>query len=486
MNKKLVALAVGGAFALPLAAQAQTANVTLYGRLNVDFEFVNGKTCQGGVTGGAGSIGIGTTSTTSTQTGANQNGGGTACSNLPTATPVTQVVNPTVNRVSSNSSRFGMRGTESLGGGLNAVFQIESNVQGDTGSQTTSNIATRETFVGLQGSWGRVIMGKFLMPQDDLHGIFGNAPTFLTSVLSTADLWAFGNLNKAQGGFDARTGNNVRYDSPNFAGFTFALQYSTRDDSGNTIAAGIAPSSAGIISSQPNGGDNGDHNSVINHANVVGGNVIYNNGPLQAGASFEVNNKVRNAFTSSTATWTAPNLRDWDWTVAGSYNLGSVMQGVGLQIGLVFEQTKYNVQDPTLTVGSSCRFAVDTGTCSLKRNFWGISATLAVGGGKFYGFYGAAGHGSGSAADGTSVGYLTHGSNTKSQQGEITYTYALSPRTSVYTGWTKLINQCHASYTFNINPYPIAVNTVGGGDCRGDLGTSGQPQAVVFGILHLF
>ena len=42
MNKKLVALAVAGAFALPLAAQAQTANVTLYGRANVDLEFVRG------------------------------------------------------------------------------------------------------------------------------------------------------------------------------------------------------------------------------------------------------------------------------------------------------------------------------------------------------------------------------------------------------------------------------------------------------------
>ena len=42
MNKKLVALAVAGAFALPLAAQAQTANVTLYGRANVDLEFMRG------------------------------------------------------------------------------------------------------------------------------------------------------------------------------------------------------------------------------------------------------------------------------------------------------------------------------------------------------------------------------------------------------------------------------------------------------------
>ncbi len=40
MNNKLVALAVAGACALPLTAQAQTANVTLYGRINVDAEVI--------------------------------------------------------------------------------------------------------------------------------------------------------------------------------------------------------------------------------------------------------------------------------------------------------------------------------------------------------------------------------------------------------------------------------------------------------------
>src|SRR6266478_9421642 len=175
MNKKLVALAVGGAFALPFAAQAQTANVTLYGRLNVDLEFVNGRTCQNGATGGAGA-------------GAQ---GFQACTNLPAPglnTVPNQITNPTVNRLSSNSSRFGMRGTESLGGGLNAVFQVEQNISWDSGNASSSGIASRETFAGLQGSWGKVTMGKFLMPQDDLHPIFGNAPTLTTSILSTADV----------------------------------------------------------------------------------------------------------------------------------------------------------------------------------------------------------------------------------------------------------------------------------------------------------
>src|SRR5271167_2462054 len=82
MNKKLVAVAVAGAFALPLAAQAQTANVTLYGRANLDLEFVRGAQAAS-VTNG-----------------------------IPAGD------NPTVVRVASNTSRFGLRGQESLGGGL--------------------------------------------------------------------------------------------------------------------------------------------------------------------------------------------------------------------------------------------------------------------------------------------------------------------------------------------------------------------------------
>src|SRR4029450_9235909 len=119
MNKKLVAVAVAGVLAAPLAAQAQTANVTLYGRLNIDFELVNGRQADG--------------------------------------------TDPNVSRLSPKPSRLGVRGTESLGGGLNAIFQIESNVSGDTGNSSGSGLASRETFVGLQGSWGTVKMGECLM-----------------------------------------------------------------------------------------------------------------------------------------------------------------------------------------------------------------------------------------------------------------------------------------------------------------------------------
>ena len=99
MKKKLVAVAVAGVLGAPLAAHAQTANVILYGRLNIDFELVKGKQADGS--------------------------------------------NPTVTRLSSNSSRFGLRGTESLGGGLDVIFQIESSINGDTNAGNLGGDFTR-------------------------------------------------------------------------------------------------------------------------------------------------------------------------------------------------------------------------------------------------------------------------------------------------------------------------------------------------------
>ena len=400
MNKKLVAVAVAGVLASPLAAQAQNANVTLYGRLNIDLELVSGKQA-----------------------------------------PSLGSVNPHVWRLSSNSSRLGVRGTEALGGGLNAIFQIEQNVSGDTGHSSSSGFASRETFVGLQGNWGTFKMGKFLMPLDDMHPIFGNVPTYTTSILSTADLWAQGTLSKGAGGFDARLGNSLRYDSPVWNGFNFSGQVSLRDSSG---FADIAPPA----------GDNGEHTAELRHAWVWGGEAVYNNGPLQVGTAYERNVKVR-----------GPDLSDYDWTITGAYNFGVVRPA------LIYERLKY-----------------DTPTGDLKRDFWGVSATAPIGPGVLYAFYGHAGDGNGSAADGERVGGLTKGNDTKSQQWEISYTYPLSKRTQVYAGYVKLDNDRNAAYTFNINAYTFNTTCTGRGDAA-DLacgGANGKPDGWVFGMIHLF
>jgi len=396
MNKKLVAVAVAGLLAAPLAAQAQNANVTLYGRLNLDLENVSGRQADG--------------------------------------------TNPRVWRLSSNSSRLGVRGTESLGGGLNAIFQIEQNVSGDTGNSSSSGFASRETFVGLQGTWGTFKMGKFLMPLDDMHPIFGNVPTFTTSILSTADLWAQGPQSKGTGGFDARLGNSLRYDSPVWSGFNFSAQVALRDSSG---FADIAPPA----------GDNGEHTAELRHAYVWGAAGFYNNGPLQVGLAYERNVKVR-----------GPGLSDSAATITGAYNFGIIRPA------LVYERLDY-----------------DTPTGDLKRDFWGVSATAPIGPGVLYAFYGDASNGKGGAAQGTRVGGLTAGSDTGSQQWEVSYTYPLSKRTSVYAGYVKLNNDRNAAYSFNINGYTINTTCTGaGGPVDQNCGSNGKPQGLVFGMIHLF
>jgi predicted porin len=264
MNKKLVAVAIAGLLAAPLA-QAQTANVTLYGRLNMDFEWVNGKYINPtpGIPAQPASCSVGHNA--GTVNGCN-------------------TVNPTQFRVSSNSSRFGLRGTESLGGGLNAVFQIESNVSPDSG---TGTLAGRDSFLGFQGAFGLVRIGRFHAPYDNIHEIFGDNPTLLTShhgdvgaVGAGLDLEGERRLRRSRQQFGA-------WDSPVWSGFQLQMQY------GNGPASGAEGGSANAA---PNTG-------------VWSGGVFYNNGPLVDRRAFQYNEQARGR-----------NLNDYAWSIAGSYS----------------------------------------------------------------------------------------------------------------------------------------------------------------------
>jgi predicted porin len=380
MNKKLVAVAVASVLAAPLAAQAQTANVTLYGRLNMDVELVNGHP-----------PGVG-----------NQN----------------------ITRVSTNSSRLGVRGTESLGGGLSAIFQIESNVAADGGGST---LATRETFVGLQGSWGTVKLGNFLAPYDDLHPIFGNVPTLTTSILSTATIWGQGQVSKAQGGFDARLGNSIRYDSPTISGFTGAVQMSLGENNTNNWGTPATGQATGA------------------HAYVLSAGAFYTNGPLQLGLGYEMNEKVR-----------GPSLNDYAISVAGAYNFGLFRLGAFYQ-GLKYEQPSGNV----------------------KQNSYGISGTAPVGPGTLYAYWGHGNKGTGSCSGiNCRIGGLTNQGDSGVDQYEISYTYPLSKRTLLYAGYVGINNDSNASYTFNINPY--LQSSTGAGPIGGNL------NGLVLGTVHFF
>lgn len=58
-------------------------------------------------------------------------------------------------------SRIGFKGIEDLGGGLQALFVLESGFGPDTGAMGQGNrLFGRQSFVGLKGGWGQVSLGR--------------------------------------------------------------------------------------------------------------------------------------------------------------------------------------------------------------------------------------------------------------------------------------------------------------------------------------
>ena len=174
----------------------------------------------------------------------------------------------------------------------------------------------------------------------------------------------------------------------------------------------------------------------------IGG--LYSKGPIDLGVAYERNKNVRFAATTDDAL-----------SIAAAYDFGTLAGTVGLRVGAVYERLKY-----------------ETPTGDLKRDFWGISATVPAAGGSIYAFWGRAGNGKGSAVDGTAIGGLTKGAESASEQWELSYSYSLSLRTLLYAGYVKLNNRANASYTFNINDYSTAPGA--------------KPMGIVFGMAHFF
>ncbi|TAG68677.1 MAG: porin [Burkholderiales bacterium] len=179
-----------------VAAQAQTANVTVYGGLRAALEVAK-------YAGPAGSARI------------------TSMENI--------------------SSRWGMRGSESLGGGLNAIFQLESGFGIDNGAAGSLNGATqlfnREAWVGLQGGFGTLRLGYGLTPFDDVLGMahhqgansWENRNNGVGGGAGFAKRDLFTNYASANqcnsSAFDARYGNSISYATPNMSGVVVRTQY---------------------------------------------------------------------------------------------------------------------------------------------------------------------------------------------------------------------------------------------------------------------
>lgn len=164
MKKSVLSLAVFAALATAGAAHAQS-NVQVYGLLDVGVEELNH---------------------------ANTNQGS-----------VTKVISG-----GKNTSRWGFRGTEDLGSGLKAVWNLEGGILMDTGAADGA-MFKRQAYVGLEGGFGRVVIGRSFTTTYDFVILFdplGYAPNYSWATSSNATgpskygmTTAFDNLVKYSG-----------------------------------------------------------------------------------------------------------------------------------------------------------------------------------------------------------------------------------------------------------------------------------------------
>jgi predicted porin len=104
----------------------------------------------------------------------------------------------------TSNPRLGFKGTEDLGGGLKAIFVVETGLS--TGKETATSIGDRGAFVGLEGSFGTVTMGASQL-----------SPSFYAGAITSA-VGADNYGLKKYAMIDSRNDNSVNYTSPTLLG----------------------------------------------------------------------------------------------------------------------------------------------------------------------------------------------------------------------------------------------------------------------------
>jgi predicted porin len=124
-------------------------------------------------------------------------------------------------------NRLGFKGTEDLGGGLSAKFQLESGFNLDNGSlaQGANVLWGRQAFVGLQGGFGSVTMGRQYTP---LYVALERLDPFSAGLTGAATNLMSPGANRTS------TNNALVYSAPTLGGFSADLQYGFGEVPGST------------------------------------------------------------------------------------------------------------------------------------------------------------------------------------------------------------------------------------------------------------
>lgn len=239
MQKKLIALAIAGLVSAPAFAQS---NVTVYGIVDAAVGFGSADDNDfRGVVGGV-----------------------------------------------LSGNRFGLKGSEDLGNGLKAVFTLEQGFNIDDGSPASTKQFHRQSWVGLQGAFGTVGLGRQYAP-----GYFAGYDAALSAIISPQSIFSAGAGLTITPNTPARWDNSVSYTNT-FGGLTARAIYAAR-----TVETAESPA-----------GDD-----------TWGGSLEYANGPLKAGVFYHF---LKQAGSDNQKEWYLGGQYDFGMlTVAGSYQTGS-------------------------------------------------------------------------------------------------------------------------------------------------------------------
>jgi len=247
----------------------------------------------------------------------------------------------------ASGSRWGLRGTEDLGGGLKALFVLESGFStGDGTSGQGGALFGRQAFVGVaKDGIGALTFGRQYSFSTDYIGA-----NYTMGSQTPAGNYAY-HINDLDQLTSSRINNAVKFSSANFAGLTFGAMYGF---SNSTQFAGTPTTTAGTTTTQ---GSSSTYSFGANYAN----------GPFGIGAAYtniRFPNGATPAFSVSIANVNTLGLRDLEtFGVGARYAIAS---------GLVFANWTHTKFEPL------------SGESSKLNNYeiggrWGFTPALSAG-----------------------------------------------------------------------------------------------------------
>lgn len=420
MQKKLIALAIAGLAAAPAFAQT---NVTLYGVADVDIENIR------------------TSSTTVTGAGFGAR-----------------------NRVTTNSSYIGFKGTEDLGNGLKAIFLYESGVSFDNNSGLTGG---RDSYVGLSSGFGTMILGTATGPFRAIGSRYDLTPGATgigaltgfgglgqgSGILGQVGSGNFGSSSSITGAFNSaggagytwnsRTPNAIAYISPDLAGFKAVIGYSANE--GKSQQSANPPTNP--------------------YAWEIG--VGYAGGPFNADFAFRQHKNLSAlnvAYYDTTGVTNVANRNQG--SNQDGYRLGlSYAFGFGLKLSGIYEYLDFK-DAATFTN----EFGLpDNGTAKAHRSAWALGASYDMGPHNFIVQGGYANKLSGDTAS---------NNDTSGNMWTFRYAYNMSKRTQAYALYSAVNNGSDVNYDFG----------GGGGDPfqTGNLPKGSTVRGFGLGVRHNF